>query len=72
MPVEYAVAEALGVQDRNGRPQSEVLINFRRDREPLPMLDNCEHVAGEDGIRRRNLSSTLCSWMSPAGRGEDG
>jgi predicted ATPase len=67
MPVEYAVAEGLGVQDRSGRPRSEVLINFLRDRELLLVLDNCEHVAGENRIRPRNLSSTLCSWVSPAG-----
>jgi non-specific serine/threonine protein kinase len=47
MPVEYAVAEAPGVQDRSGRPRSEVLIDFLRDRELLLVLDNCERVAGE-------------------------
>jgi len=42
--VPLAVASVLGVKEEPGRPVSEALIAFVRDRRLLLVLDNCEHV----------------------------
>jgi predicted ATPase/class 3 adenylate cyclase len=39
-----AVASVLGVKEDAGRPVSEALANFCRDRRLLLILDNCEHL----------------------------
>jgi predicted ATPase/DNA-binding CsgD family transcriptional regulator len=40
----YAVADALGIHEQSGRPPSEIVIDFLRDRQLLLVLDSCEHV----------------------------
>ncbi len=42
--VAQAVASVLGVKEEAGRPVTEALIKFVRDRQLLIILDNCEHV----------------------------
>ncbi|WP_435813872.1 BTAD domain-containing putative transcriptional regulator [Streptomyces tauricus] len=44
-----AVAEALGVHDHSQGFGTQVLIEHLRDRRPLLVLDNCEHVAEAAG-----------------------
>ncbi|MEU2006210.1 protein kinase [Rhodococcus sp. NPDC019627] len=39
-----AVAGAVGLRDHSTRPLREVLIEFLTPREPLLVLDNCEHL----------------------------
>ncbi|MEP7329882.1 MAG: tetratricopeptide repeat protein [Betaproteobacteria bacterium] len=42
--VAQSVAAALGVKEEAGRPESEALLRFVRDRNLLIILDNCEHL----------------------------
>jgi predicted ATPase/class 3 adenylate cyclase len=42
--VPQAVASALGVKEAAGRPVSEALVKFFKDRRLLLILDNCEHL----------------------------
>jgi non-specific serine/threonine protein kinase len=42
--VPHAVVLALGLQDIDGRPPTEVVVEYVRGREMLLVLDNCEHV----------------------------
>lgn len=42
--VPQGVASVLGVREEAGRPLTEALIRFVRDRRLLLILDNCEHV----------------------------
>jgi predicted ATPase/class 3 adenylate cyclase len=42
--VPQAVASVLGVKEAAGRPVSEALVKFFRDRRLLLILDNCEHL----------------------------
>jgi predicted ATPase len=39
-----AVADALGIQDQTLRPQVDVLADYLAEREPLLILDTCEHL----------------------------
>ena len=42
--VPQAVASVLGVKEEAGRPVTEALVRFVRERRMLLLLDNCEHV----------------------------
>lgn len=42
--VPQAIASVLGVKEKAGRPVSEALVNFVKDRTLLLILDNCEHL----------------------------
>jgi predicted ATPase len=42
--VAKAVAEALGVSERQGEPLADTLAEVWRDRRSLLILDNCEHL----------------------------
>src|SRR6266536_2260197 len=42
--LEYAVADALGVDVHSERPLAEVVPDYLRDRDLLLVLDNCEHL----------------------------
>jgi predicted ATPase/Tfp pilus assembly protein PilF len=42
--VPQAVASVLGVKEEAGRPVTEALVRYVRDRRMLLVLDNCEHV----------------------------
>jgi predicted ATPase/DNA-binding CsgD family transcriptional regulator len=42
--VPYAVAEVLGVRDETGRDPLAVVVEQLRKRQPLLVLDNCEHL----------------------------
>jgi predicted ATPase len=42
--VVQAVAQALGVPERPGRPLTDVLVDALRRREMLLVIDNCEHL----------------------------
>jgi predicted ATPase/class 3 adenylate cyclase len=42
--VPQAVASVLGVIEEPGRPVTEALVKFVRDRELLVIFDNCEHL----------------------------
>lgn len=44
--VATAVAAALGVREQPGHLMLDTLISYLRDRRPLLILDNCEHVIG--------------------------
>jgi predicted ATPase/DNA-binding CsgD family transcriptional regulator len=44
--VPRAIAEAVGVTEQPGRPISDSLVGFLRDREMLLVTDNCEHLVG--------------------------
>lgn len=50
-----ALVRALGLRERAGRTQTEVLLESLKDRRALLVLDNCEHVSAE--VRR--LASDL-------------
>ncbi|MER5258167.1 hypothetical protein [Streptomyces sp. NPDC002855] len=41
----YAIAEALPLVDQTTRPMLDVLAEYLADREPLLILDTCEHLA---------------------------
>ncbi|MGA4840680.1 ATP-binding protein [Streptomyces sp. G45] len=43
----YAIAEALPLVDQSGRPVLDVVAAYLAGREPLLVLDTCEHVAEE-------------------------
>ncbi len=43
--VAHTLLESLGVHDKTGRSQTEVLTEYLRDRQTLVILDNCEHLA---------------------------
>src|SRR5947207_2760398 len=43
--VPQAVASVLGVKEEAGRPVTEALVKFVKDRRRLLILDNCEHLA---------------------------
>ncbi len=43
----YNVLHALGTQNNTPRPALDVLIDHLRDRSPLIVLDNCEHLLNE-------------------------
>ena len=45
--VARTVAEAVGVTEQPGRPISDLLVAYLRDREMLLMVDNCEHLVGD-------------------------
>jgi predicted ATPase/DNA-binding winged helix-turn-helix (wHTH) protein len=42
--VPQTVASVLGVKEEAGRPVSEALVKYVRDRHMLVILDNCEHL----------------------------
>lgn len=42
--VPHAVARALGVTEAQGKPITETVLNFLRERVLLLILDNCEHL----------------------------
>src|SRR5207237_4459989 len=42
--VPQAVASVLGVKEEAGRPVTEALVKFVKDRRLLLILDNCEHL----------------------------
>jgi predicted ATPase len=42
--MSHAVAEALGIRERTGRPVVEALVDALRERDVLLVLDNCEHL----------------------------
>jgi len=44
--VPQAVASAMGVKEEAGRPVTEALVRYVRERRMLLVLDNCEHVLG--------------------------
>ena len=44
--VPKAMAEALGVPERQGEPMAGTLAEVLRDRRSLLILDNCEHLVG--------------------------
>jgi predicted ATPase/class 3 adenylate cyclase len=42
--VPQTVASVLGVKESGGRPVSDALVKFIRDRQLLLLMDNCEHL----------------------------
>ena len=44
MLVPQALASVLGVKEEAGKPVTEALLRFARDRTLLLLLDNCEHL----------------------------
>src|SRR4029079_13516461 len=42
--VPVTVARALGLPDQPGRSTMDTLLRFGADRQPLILLDNCEHL----------------------------
>lgn len=49
LPVEQAVAEAVGLQDFSVKRPREALMEYLRDRHCLLVLDNCEHLVEAAG-----------------------
>src|SRR5256885_2346837 len=71
--LDLAVAEALGVDDRTGRPLSDVVAGYLSGRDLLLVLDNCEHLLDAcarfaDGVlRRAPRLRLLCTSRQPLG-----